>query len=40
MTIKLTQMNAHFGDTSLTKNGMPRNMPNSGKPEEIQLIQL
>ena len=40
MTIKLTQMNARSGDTSSTKNGMPRNIPNSGKLGEIQLVQL
>jgi len=40
MTIKLTQMNARSGDTSSTKNGMPRNTPNSGKLGEIQLVQL
>ena len=33
-------MNACSGDTSSTKNGMPRNIPNSGKLGEIQLVQL
>jgi len=40
MTIKLTQMNACSGDTVSTKNSMLKNMSNSEKPGEIQLVQL
>ena len=32
-------MNAHSGDTNLTKNSTPRNIPNSEKPGGTQLIQ-